>query len=141
MEAVLPIGPVLVSKCSMARQPEGRALKHGQEYLRGEGARFFKIHGGDPFQEVGIPDLLCCYRGRFVGIEWKLPGEQPSPMQLATLHEIERAGGYAAVCSTVEQVASLLSEIDTEVGIETSHDPRDPMRFTRSSRRTRKSLR
>src|SRR5436305_7998174 len=115
----------------MTRQPEGKLVKRMQAYLQGRGAKSLKIHGGDnPFQEVGIPDLLCCYRGRFVGIEAKLPGETPSAVQMLHLREIEAAGGYAAVCETVEMVGRLLSEIDKEVDHQTQHTRRDPLRFT-----------
>src|SRR5262245_14840823 len=93
----------------MARQPEARLIKNIQAYLDGKGARSFKIQGGDDsFQEVGIPDLLVCYRGRFVGLEGKLPGEKPSARQRMTLDEIANTGGIAAVVTTVEQVATLL---------------------------------
>jgi len=66
-------------------------------------------------QEVGIPDLLICYRGRFVGLEGKQPGESPSPKQKQVLDEIESAGGYAIAFSTVEEVVALLADIDREV--------------------------
>ena len=97
-------------------QPEGKLVKKAREFLTSRGARPFKIHGGDnPFQEVGIPDLLCCYRGRFVGLEAKEPGNKPSPVQKAVLHEIVEAGGYAVVFTTVGQVSLLLAKIDREV--------------------------
>jgi len=69
----------------------------------------------ESFQEVGIPDLLFCYRGRFVGAEAKMPGNHPTAKQLAVLNEIVEAGGYALVFTTVEQVSRLLSKIDQEV--------------------------
>jgi len=97
-------------------QPEARLLKRIQSLLKEKGARSFKIHGDDNFQEVGIPDLLCCYRGRFVGLEVKMPGNEPSSVQKVVLNEIVSAGGYASVVSTVEEVSHLLAIIDWEVG-------------------------
>ena len=80
------------------------------------GGRPFKIQGGaDSFQEIGIPDLLCCYRGRFVGAEAKMPGNHPSAKQAAVLDEIAEAGGYALVFTTVGEVSRLLATIDREV--------------------------
>jgi hypothetical protein len=80
------------------------------------GGRPFKIQGGaDSFQEIGIPDLLCCYQGRFVGAEAKIPGNKPSAKQAAILDEIADAGGYAIVFTTVEEVSHLLSHINMEV--------------------------
>lgn len=96
-------------------QPEAQLIKKAKAYINGKGGRCFKIHGGDPMQEVGIPDLLICYRGRFVGLEGKQPGASPSPKQKQVLDEIEKAGGYAVVFSTVEEVVALLAKIDREV--------------------------
>lgn len=97
-------------------QPEAKIVKRVRERLERNGlGRCFKIHGEDSgFQEVGIPDLLCCYRGRFVGLEVKQPGESPSPVQKVVLYEIVKSGGYAAVVSTVGQVEDLLADIDRE---------------------------
>jgi len=109
-------------------QPEAKLVKSIQSLLVRKGARSFKIHGEDSFQEVGIPDLLCCYRGRFVGLEAKLPGNKPSPVQKVVLNEIVAAGGYASVVSTVGQVASLLARIDREVEDEAEGRYVDPDR-------------
>lgn len=73
----------------------------------------FNIHGGDnPFQEVGIPDLLCCYSGIFIGLELKVPGGKPSARQRHNLKKIEAAGGYGRVVDSVEEVEHLLERID-----------------------------
>jgi hypothetical protein len=96
-------------------QPEGKLVKSIRRMIEKRGGRCFKIHGGDnPFQEVGIPDLLCCYRGRFVGLEVKQLGEEPSPVQRVVLHEIVAAGGYASVVATVKSAEHLLADIDKE---------------------------
>jgi hypothetical protein len=97
---------------SYAMQPEARIVKKIQALITKQGGRCFKIHGGDnPFQEAGIPDILACYRGWFIGLEVKQPGEEPSPLQRKVLNEIERAGGIALVVSTVAEVASLLAKL------------------------------
>lgn len=80
-----------------------------------------KIHGNG-YQRSGIPDLLFCVEGRFVGIEVKhqKPGESEEHMlgrvtmiQKRELRNIKKAGGVAGVAWTVEQaldiVASALS--------------------------------
>lgn len=90
-------------------QPESRIVKRIRAYLEGRGAWVFNVHGGDnPFQEVGIPDLLCCLSGRFIGFEVKLPGEKPSPRQKVVLKRIEEAGGIAAVVTSVQEVERIL---------------------------------
>jgi hypothetical protein len=90
-------------------QPESRIVKKIKEYLESRGARVFKIHGGDnPFQEVGIPDLIVCYQGKFLGLEVKLPGEKPSTVQQVVLKQIRASGGIAAVVTSVSDVVPLL---------------------------------
>lgn len=94
-------------------QPEARIVKRIQKRIEKRGGRCFKIHGGDnPFQEVGIPDLLVCYRGTFLGLEVKQPGEEPSLKQRKILREIDAAGGIAAIIVSVEEADSILDEID-----------------------------
>jgi hypothetical protein len=94
-------------------QPEARIVKKIQRRIEVRGGRCFKIHGGDnPFQEAGIPDILACYRGMFLGLEVKQPGEEPSPIQRKVLSEIKRAGGIALVLTSLKQVDLLLDEID-----------------------------
>jgi hypothetical protein len=100
----------------MPRQPEGKLVAKVRDLIKEKGGRPFKIQGtDDTFQEVGIPDILCCYRGVFVGLEAKIPGNTPSPKQLHVLDEIADAGGIAAVVTTVGQVSHLLGKIDREV--------------------------
>jgi hypothetical protein len=99
----------------MAHQPEGKLVQAIKAHAKSRGARPFKIVASeDSFQEVGIPDLLMCFLGRFVGAEVKQPGAKLRPAQRAVLNEIYRAGGVAAVLETVGQAAELLSHIEKE---------------------------
>lgn len=43
---------------------------------------------------MGIPDLLVCCNGRFVGVEIKAPNGRPSALQLYNLKKIDEAGGF-----------------------------------------------
>ena len=86
-----------------------------RQRIERRGGRAFKIQASEgAFQEVGIPDLLWCYRGRFIGSEVKQLGEPLRPAQRAVLHEIHRAGGVASVLETVEQTDRLLNVLDKE---------------------------
>ena len=83
-------------------QPERAIVRDIVAYLSGRGAWTFKVHGGDnPFQQVGVPDILCCLDGRFVGVEVKLPGKKASPKQKVVLERIRKAGGIAIVADSV----------------------------------------
>ncbi len=62
----------------------------------------------------GVPDLLGCFRGVFFAIEVKKPEKRSntSAEQRRELGSIERAGGWARVCTTVQEALSLLIEIE-----------------------------
>lgn len=97
----------------MPSQPEGKLTKKIRNYLESRDAWVTNIHGGDNvFQEVGLPDLMGCYKGFFLGLEVKLPGEKPSPRQRAILHRIERAGGVGAVVRSVDDVRRILAKLE-----------------------------
>jgi len=103
----------------MPRQPEARILREILAYLRNHNGRWVKVHGGDnPFQEVGIPDILGCYRGRAVAIEVKTPAGKLSVKQERFLDSWREAGGYTLVATTVVEVQRLIETIDEEVDTE-----------------------
>ena len=73
-------------------------------YIKVCGGLPYKIHGGDLYQETGIPDILACWGGLFFGIEVKRPGEKPSALQLAQGARIKKAGGYFIVAYSLQDV-------------------------------------
>ena len=75
-----------------------------KEYITSLGGLCYKIHGGDLYQETGIPDLLCCWGGLFFGIEVKDPGGKPSAIQLAQGARIKKAGGHFIIAKSVQDV-------------------------------------
>lgn len=64
-------------------------------YLKSKNAWFIKYWGGGSFTKAGIPDILCCHKGRFIAIEVKAPNGKASELQLYNLKKIEEAGGKA----------------------------------------------
>ena len=60
----------------------------------------------------GAPDLVCCYRGKFLAIEVKQPGEEPRKIQLHRQKQIRKSGGICEVCDCVEDVIVLLDHED-----------------------------
>jgi len=96
----------------MSRQPEGKLVTKIKAVFEKEGARAFKIQASEEsHQEVGVPDILICLWGQFIGAEVKQPGGKLRPLQRVVLREIYEAGGVAAVLETVEQAEALLSHI------------------------------
>ena len=92
--------------------PETRLVKRLLVKLRrefGEDLFIFKVHGG-PFQMTGLPDLVGCLRGRFVGIEVKVGSNQPSKIQHYILTRINRAGGVGMWGNSVPGIMSELEE-------------------------------
>lgn len=80
--------------------------------MRDRGAWARKIAGG-PTQS-GLPDVLACYRGHFIGLEVKRPGKENNVtvLQQQTLDSMKGAGGITAVVTTVQQVDRILDKID-----------------------------
>lgn len=60
--------------------------------------RVFDSHMG------GKPDIVVCYRGRFIAIELKDITGVTSKLQVCELCEIRNAGGEAVVCQTMREV-------------------------------------
>ena len=46
-----------------------------------------------PYSVAGIPDFICCYKGRFFGIEAKAKGKKPTALQEMQRAKVEAAGG------------------------------------------------
>jgi len=56
---------------------------------------FFPVAG--PYQSLGVPDIVACVRGRFVGIECKAGKNRPTEIQLRNLEAIRDNNGHAWV--------------------------------------------
>lgn len=85
-------------------QPEAKLSRRIMEALRLEGYFCFKVHGSE-FMMAGLPDIICCAEGKFIGLETKMPQSRGnvSPRQTYVHSQIENAGGVAhVVCSPQE---------------------------------------
>ena len=59
---------------------------------------------------AGVPDLIVCWRGRFLAIELKAPRGRVSETQAETQASIAAAGGETHLCRSVDDlIASLRS--------------------------------
>lgn len=68
-----------------------------KRYLKDHGAYFIKYWAGAQFTKSGVPDILACVNGYFVGIEVKAQNGKPSELQLYNIQQIRKAGGLAYV--------------------------------------------
>lgn len=93
----------------MARENgiQNRIIRH----LENRGAYVINIQGGGAGR-TGIPDIHATYRGHSLWLEVKAPDGRLSPKQAYELRRILAAGGIAAVVRSVNDVTTLLDELD-----------------------------
>lgn len=61
----------------------------------------------------GIPDILCLYKGFFIGLELKRPKQgKPTDLQLRTIKAINDNGGIGIVVDQLIDVERLIDVID-----------------------------
>ncbi len=60
---------------------------------------------------AGAPDIVLCWRGRFVGIELKAGRGRVSPAQCETHDAITLAGGVVTTCRTLDEVTAFLATL------------------------------
>lgn len=83
-----------------------------KKFLESEGAWFVKFFANRMTKE-GIPDILACVNGYFVGIEVKAQNGRPSPLQMYHCEQIRKAGGFAFVVYPTgwEQLKKFISDL------------------------------
>lgn len=74
---------------------------------------FWKEHGGY-YGTAGIPDLIICYKGRFIALEVKVEKNKPTLLQEITIRQILKAGGWAKIVRNVDDVKELISAFKKE---------------------------
>lgn len=91
--------------------PEGRVKQKIKEYLNHNDIWYF-MPAANGFGKVGVPDFVCCAKGKFLAIEAKAPGrrEQTTANQNMRITEIQKAGGWAVVVDDVTQLKEFLNE-------------------------------
>ena len=99
----------LLRKCLRALDtrmtPEGRVKAAVKKYLKDRGVWFYApVSNGMGVH--GIPDFVCCWDGKFLGIETKAPGKRrnTSTAQEIQLAAIHKANGIAVVIDDVSQL-------------------------------------
>ena len=56
----------------------------------------------------GMADIICCFHGRFLALEVKIPGNNPTPLQKRFMDKITLAHGISAVVYNVAEVKGLV---------------------------------
>lgn len=76
----------------MAQTPEGKVKDKIKKILKAHNI-YYAMPMGTGFGHAGVPDFLCCYKGKFLAIEAKAGKGTPTALQLQQLREIEAAHG------------------------------------------------
>lgn len=96
----------------MAMTPEGKVKAKVVKILKDYGAYYFfpATHG---FGRSGVPDVVCCYKGRFLAFECKAGKNTCTPLQLKEIDAICNAGGEAYVIKedNVDLVRAALEDV------------------------------
>jgi Holliday junction resolvase len=97
----------------MARTAEGKVKDAVVKILKDRGAYyFFPVTGG--FGRSGVPDVVACYEGQFIGIECKAGNNEPTALQHAELAKIDKAKGVTMIVNenNVAWIETTLNAID-----------------------------
>jgi hypothetical protein len=96
----------------MAATPEKKVKQRVVAQLKELGAYYFYPTTGG-FGSSGVPDVVCCYQGRFIGIECKAGKGKTTALQDKNLKEISEAGGLAMVVNeeNVDDVTAVLTDL------------------------------
>lgn len=93
----------------MAMTPEARVKAACKKVLKDRGIWFYMpVQNG--MGNVGIPDFMCCWNGRMLGVETKAPGKRNNTTenQKRVLNAISEHGGLAVVVDDVSQLVEVL---------------------------------
>ena len=102
----------------MADTPEKKVKRKVVEVLKQFGAYYFyPVTGG--FGASGVPDIVGCYKGRFLGIEVKadMKKNKPTALQQKNLREIDAQGGVALVidANNLDHLVNTLEMINEQL--------------------------
>ena len=95
--------------------PEKDIVAAIKKYLASLGSDvfFWKEHGG-PYGTSGVPDIICCCKGRFLGLEVKQPKGRLTELQKRALQKINTAGGIARRVESVADVQRIMEQVDLD---------------------------
>lgn len=80
----------------MAKTPEAKVKDKIKAILK-EHRVYYAMPIGTGYGNAGVPDFLCCIKGRFLAIEAKANGGKTTALQDKNLRDIATAGGITCV--------------------------------------------
>ena len=99
----------------MASTPEKKVKDKVVKLLKANEVYYFfpNTHG---FGRSGVPDIICCVRGKFLGIECKAGDNKPTALQEKEMQSIRDAGGKTLVVNenNISDIESIVKEMSNE---------------------------
>lgn len=93
------------------KTPEDKVLDPIMDFLESKDVWFIKHKAGS--NNMGIPDLLCCYKSYFIGIEVKRKNKGfVKVQQKLNLNHIAINGGIAVIANDLKIVKNIFDIID-----------------------------
>lgn len=98
--------------------PEKKVKDKVKKLLAEYGAYYFMPATGG-YGKSGVPDLVACIKGRFIGIECKANGGKPTALQEKNLVDIMNTGGVAVLVDEtgIELLKTLLDAGLPDAGV------------------------
>jgi len=103
--------------------PESKVKKQVVLLLESYGAyHFFPAMG--TYGRAGIPDIIACCNGKFIGIECKAGDNKTTELQRRELRKIQEAGGFSLVIreTSLDELERALIHLTGNKGIK--HEPK-----------------
>lgn len=73
----------------------------------------WKEHGG-MYGTAGIPDVICCFYGRFIAFEVKTQSGKLTKLQEITIQRIKDAKGEAFKVTSADEVKTILEKLEVQ---------------------------
>jgi len=98
--------------------PEKKVKDKVKKMLVEVGAYYFMPATGG-YGRSGVPDLVACIKGKFIGIECKAGKGKPTALQEKNLMDISCAGGYAIAVNEngLEDLKTFLQVLQKQEGV------------------------
>lgn len=99
----------------VAKTPEGRVKKQVRDILDNTPTAWYFMPVQNGMGQSGIPDFVCCVRGKFLGIETKskYSSRKLTALQAKQIQLIEKANGRAVVINedNIDTLPEILEQL------------------------------
>lgn len=92
--------------------PEAKVKKAVKKVLDGLSCYHFSPQTGG-FGKSGVPDIIACYKSKFVAIECKAGKNKVTALQAHNLELVSKSGGFTFVAneSNIDELETLMKEL------------------------------